>query len=101
MRSRHRSKRSEDRQRIHARGILVSVPYAGLVTHAVTVRDRQPIREEQKIEPPALERLGNLDIMLKAEKIGLVLRIAPYRVAMNNRPRRSGIRTNASSLISA
>ncbi len=84
---RHRRERAEDRHRIHAGRVLITVANADLEAAAEPVGDREPVGEEQEIELALLQQLRNAHIMRERQKRGLVLGIAPDRMTVDHRAR--------------
>src|ERR1700751_4640370 len=82
---RRRRQRTENRHRIHARGILIAMAYSDFLVVAISVGDREAICEKDEIELPLLELARNLDVILRRQERHLVGGISPERVAMRHR----------------
>src|SRR6266508_958520 len=84
--ARHRGHRAQDRYWIEPCRILIAEPDPDLEVQAVAVRDAEPVGEEDEVELSALERRGDAQVEVEVEKVDVVRRIPPNRVAVAHRP---------------
>jgi hypothetical protein len=78
---RRRRQDAENRDRIHARGVLVSVPDSDLLVVAKSIGNRKPVGKEDQVELSALQRASDLDIIVSGQKRDIVGRVAPQLCA--------------------
>jgi hypothetical protein len=76
---------TKDGDRIHASGILVTVPYSDFLVVAVSVGDRQPVGEKDQVELSALKGACDINVIARGEKRHLMCRVPPERMTMRNR----------------
>src|SRR5262245_11149383 len=83
--ARHCGHGAEDRYRIEPGRILIAESDADLQVQGVAVRDAEPVGEKDEVELPALKCSGDVQVEVEVEKVDVVRRVTPDRMAVADR----------------